>query len=236
MEKFIRINKFLADAGIASRRAVDQMIQDGRVSINGQRAQAGQKISSDDQISLDGANIHSKEKKYITILLNKPDDCITTTHDERGRKTVLQYVRISERVYPIGRLDRHTTGVLLLTNDGDLANKLMHPRFSVEKTYHAYLDKPLTETHMKKLESGIMLDEKKTAPANLKIHNQSRRDIFITIHEGMNRQVHRMFESLRYTVLKLDRIAYAGMTAGTLKRGEWRYATPQELKKLSTNR
>lgn len=225
-----RINKFLADRGIASRRAVDELIAQRRIAVNGViLEQPGTKVSEKDSITVDGKRVETRSRALVYVLLNKPLDCITTVSDTHGRKTVLDYVKTSERVFPIGRLDKDTTGVLLLTNDGDLANTLMHPRYSVEKVYRVGLDKPLTERDKKRFEAGIMLDDKKTAPCQAQYFRNEKKDILVTLHEGRNRQIRRMFSTLGYEVKTLDRTSYAGLIAGRLKRGEWRYLTAREI-------
>ncbi|HET7152543.1 MAG TPA: pseudouridine synthase, partial [Candidatus Kapabacteria bacterium] len=152
--------------------------------------------------------------------------------DERGRRTVLEIVNYHDRVFPVGRLDRNSTGVLLLTNDGELAHRLMHPRYGVEKTYYVVLDKPITRVHAKEIEQGIMLEGEKTAPCKIEINPADKTEVAIAMHEGRNRQVRRMFEELGYLVTKLDRILYAGLTARGIKRGEWRPLTRTELSHL----
>ncbi len=233
----MRINKFLADHGIASRRTIDSLIAGGRVTINGIRLEKlGYMVSEGDAIAIDGKRIEIKKKHAgIYILLNKPSGCITTASDTHGRKTVLDCVHVKERIFPVGRLDKDTTGVLLLTNDGELANTLMHPRHEVEKVYRAHLDKPFTPADKKRFESGVMLDEKKTTPCKTQFFHSSPRDVIITLHEGRNRQIHRMFTMLGYRVQTLDRISYAGLTAGRLKQGEWRYLLQKEIDHLKVN-
>jgi pseudouridine synthase len=229
----IRINKFLADHGIASRRAIDALIAEKRIAINGVPLEKpGAKVRSSDIITLDGKRIIVETKRYVTILLNKPTDCITTARDTHGRKTVLDYIKVRSRVFPIGRLDKNTTGVLLLTNDGDLSNMLMHPRYSIEKIYRAYLDKPLDSRHKNEFESGLVLDGKKTAPCTVRSIHGNRRDVFVTLHEGKNRQIHRMFAVLGYRVQKLERTRYAGLSAEGLQPGEWRYLEKKEVDQL----
>ncbi|MBI4599306.1 rRNA pseudouridine synthase [Candidatus Uhrbacteria bacterium] len=242
----IRINKFLADKGIASRRAIDAMIADGRITVNGGRLEKpGYLVQKGDRITIDGKAVSAEQKKeYVYILLNKPAGCITTSKDTHGRKTVLDYVKIRKRIFPIGRLDKDTTGVLPLTNDGDLANALMHPRHEVEKVYRAYVNKPFSAADKKRFESGIMLDNRsarggsalggKTAPCTTRFFRNNRRDVIITIHEGRNRQIHRMFNALGVTVERLDRMSYAGLTVGRLKQGEWRHLSPQEIKHIKS--
>lgn len=229
----IRINKFLADKGVASRRAIDTLIAEKRITVNGVPLdKPGLKVSDTDVIAINGKKIATKSRKHCYILLNKPTDCITSASDTHGRDTVLDYVSVKERVFPIGRLDKDTTGVLLLTNDGELANALMHPRYSVEKVYRAHIDKSLTDKDKKKFEAGIFLEGKKTAVCETRFFGNGTRDVIVTLHEGRNRQIHRMFGALKYTVEKLDRISYAGLDVGSLKRGEWRHLTQEEVETL----
>jgi pseudouridine synthase len=169
----------------------------------------------------------------VYILFNKPKDCITTSADERGRTTVMDFVRTRERVYPVGRLDRNTTGVLLLTNDGAFANRLMHPRHEVKKTYRVALDKPLLPDDARRLEAGVRLSDGKTEPSLVScLPGGKDKLVAIVIHEGRNRQVHRMFEALGYVIEKLDRVAYADISYEGLRRGEWRHLTKAELRRL----
>lgn len=229
----IRINKFLAERGIASRRAIDELIAQKRIAINGVTLDTpGVKVSDTDVITIDGKQSATTVPAPVTILLNKPDDCISTTRDTHGRKTVLTYIKITERIFPIGRLDKNTTGVLLLTNDGELANMLMHPRHEVEKVYRATLDMPLTEKDRKMFERGIMLDDKKTTSCQAEYFPNDKKNVIVTLHEGRNRQIHRMFKALGYDVKKLDRMSYAGLDAVNLKRGEWRHLTKKEVDRL----
>ena len=230
----VRLNKYLSTAGVCSRRKADEMIQEGKVKVNGSAVtNLGVKIDpSCDQVFVNGKQVVNLDEP-VYIVFNKPKDCITTASDERGRTTVMDYVRVKERVYPIGRLDRDTTGVLFLTNDGKFANALMHPRHEVKKVYKATLDKPLVAEHAAKLRHGIRLSDGKTEPAEIHmIPGERNKTIGIVIHEGRNRQVHRMFEALGYTVEKLDRVACADITVEGLKRGEWRYLTKNELMQL----
>lgn len=209
------------------------LIAEKRITVNGVPLdKPGIKVSEADVIAIDGKKISTRSKKNVYILLNKPADCITSASDTHGRETVLDYVQVKERIFPIGRLDKDTTGALLLTNDGELANLLMHPRYSVEKVYRAHLDKSFADKDKKKFESGIFLDGKKTAPCETRFFGNGARDIFVTLHEGRNRQIHRMFGALHYGVEKLDRVSYAGLDAGSLKRGEWRHLTEKEIEAL----
>lgn len=230
----VRINKYLADHGIASRRAIDALIARKKISVNGVVLdKPGMKVGEDDVIEIDGKHIGSiAKKKYVYIILNKPAGCITTSSDPQGRKTVLDYVRCGTRIFPVGRLDKDTTGILLLTNDGELANKLMHPKYSVEKIYQAFLEKPLAAKDKKTFESGIMLDGKVTACCTVGYVKGDRKNVLVTLHEGMNRQIHRMFKALGYRVEQLERIRYAGLTARGLARGEWQHLTTKEIDTL----
>jgi 23S rRNA pseudouridine2605 synthase len=224
----IRLNKFLANAGVASRRKSDELILQGLVKVNGKTVKdLGVKITLKDKVTVDGKQIHIKEKKTY-ILLNKPNDYITTTSDEKNRKTVLDLVNVSERVYPVGRLDRKTTGVLLLTNDGELANRLMHPKYQIEKEYKIVIDKPISDKQLKQLVKGINLDDG-VAKATEVYLGKDDKEVYVTVHEGRNHLVRRMFESMGFEVLKLDRIRYAFLTKTGLKRGEWRTLKSSEV-------
>jgi len=230
----IRLNKFLSTAGVLSRRKADQMIEEGRVSVNGKVVVGlGLKIDpGKDQVFFDGKQVAVLHDQ-VYVLFNKPKDCITTMSDERGRATVLAYVQTKERVFPVGRLDRNTTGVLLLTNDGEFANALMHPRNLVDKAYKVTLTSPIKPEHLKRLAGGIRLSDGKTGPAELHVLPGGKNKVVgIVIHEGRNRQVHRMFEALGYEIEKLDRIAYGGITYEGLKRGAWRYLRKSEVRRL----
>lgn len=234
LPRLIRLNKFLSSAGIASRRKADELILSGSVTVNGQRVTAlGSRIDpSRDKVYVSGKQVaHFDESVYI--VLNKPKDCITTTDDEKGRRTVLDLVRVKERVYPVGRLDRNTTGVLLLTNDGELAHRLMHPRYEVKKGYEVELDESLSEDAVGKLRAGILVDGERTAPAEVDILPQSKRKrVGIIIHEGRNRQVRKMLEVLGYKVRRLHRVTDGPVTVEGLARGEWRYLRKREITAL----
>ncbi len=233
-ETLVRLNKFLSMAGVASRRKADEMIASGEVSVNGETViDLGVKIDPErDKVFANGRQV-AIVRDSVYILLNKPKDAITTVRDEKGRTTVMDYVRLNVRVYPVGRLDRNTTGVLLLTNDGEFANGLMHPRKEIEKVYKAGIDKPITHDHARQLAEGVRLDDGKTGPAEVIIHPSGKGKVVeLRIHEGKNRQVHRMFEALGYAVEKLDRLAYAGLTYEGLPRGRWRFLTVGEVRRL----
>ena len=230
----VRLNKFLATAGICSRRKADEMITEGRVKVNGKVvSELGFKINPATDTVYFNENQVVILDEPVYIVFNKPKDCITTASDERGRTTVMDYVKVRERIFPVGRLDRKTTGVLLLTNDGEFANRMMHPKSEVKKAYKVALDKPLTTEHAEKLRGGIRLSDGKTDPAEVHLFPAEKNKVVgVVIHEGRNRQIHRMFEALEYRVEKLDRVAYADITFEGLKRGEWRHLTKSELMRL----
>ena len=227
----IRLNKFLANAGVCSRREADEFITAGVVSVNGEVVtELGTKIKRSDEVKFHDQVVSIERKIYV--LLNKPKDTVTTSDDPQARRTVMDLVKgaCDERIYPVGRLDRNTTGVLLLTNDGDLASKLTHPKFLKKKIYHVHLDKNLTKADMEQIAAGIQLDDGEIhADAISYTDDFKKDDVGIEIHSGKNRIVRRIFESLGYKVVKLDRVFFAGLTKKGLRRGEWRYLTEQEV-------
>lgn len=230
----VRLNKFLASAGIASRRKADKMIQNGEVEVNGKLVtELGFKINPEKDKVVAAGRIATQHRRKIYILLNKPKDAISTTNDELDRRTVMDFIGIDDRIYTVGRLDRNTTGALLLTNDGDLAHRLMHPSFGVHKEYLVELDKKITRADLQKLKSGLRLSDtgEKTSDCEAEILGDGT-SVWLKLHEGKNRQVHRMFWTLGYDVKKLDRISYAGITPKGLRRGEWRYLLPKEVDRL----
>ena len=232
--QLVRLNKFLSNAGITSRRKADEMIQEGKVRINGDVVMSlGVKIDpSRDKVFINEKQVLMVDEP-VYIVLNKPKDCITTARDERGRTTIMDYVKVKQRVFPIGRLDRNTTGVLLLTNDGEFANRMMHPKFEVKKAYKVTLDKTLVRHDAEALSKGVRLSDGRTGPAEVvTIPGGKNKIIGIVIHEGKNRQVHRMFGALGYEVEKLDRGAYADITYQGLARGRWRFLTRGEMRRL----
>ena len=230
----LRLNKFLANAGVCSRREADEFIQAGLVTVNGEVVtELGTKILRTDEVKFHDAPVTLEKKVYV--LLNKPKDYVTTSDDPQQRKTVMDLVKdvCPERIYPVGRLDRNTTGVLLLTNDGDLASKLTHPKFLKKKVYHVHLDKNLTSHDMDQIREGIQLEDgeiKADAIEYADDHDKSQ--VGIEIHSGKNRIVRRIFESLGYRVTKLDRVQFAGLTKKNLRRGDWRFLTEKEVDKL----
>ena len=227
----IRLNKFLANAGVCSRREADEFITAGVVSVNGEVVtELGTKIKRGDEVKFHDQTVSIERKIYV--LLNKPKDTVTTSDDPQARRTVMDLVKgaCDERIYPVGRLDRNTTGVLLLTNDGDLASKMTHPKYLKKKKYHVHLDKNLTKADMEQIAAGIQLDDGEIhADAISYTDDFKKDDVGIEIHSGKNRIVRRIFESLGYKVMKLDRVYFAGLTKKGLRRGEWRYLTEQEV-------
>jgi len=231
-EEEIRLNKYLSNAGVCSRREADVLIQSGVVSINGKVVtEMGYKIKPGDKVQYDGETINAETKRYV--LLNKPKDFITTMDDPWGRKTVMGLVfkACKERIYPVGRLDRDTTGLLLFTNDGDLAKKLTHPRYQAKKIYQVETDKPVSKEHLDLLKSGIELEDGRIAADHVEYVKDSKnaREVGIEIHSGKNRIVRRMFEKLGYVVVKLDRVQFASLTKKDLPRGFYRHLTEQEV-------
>ena len=230
----IRLNKFLANAGICSRREADEFIAAGVVSVNGEVVtELGTKIKRTDEVKFHDEPVSVERKVYV--LLNKPKDCVTTSDDPQERKTVMHCVKdaCKERIYPVGRLDRNTTGVLLLTNDGDLASKLTHPKFLKKKVYHVYCDKNVTKADLDQIAAGITLEDGEIhADAISYASETDKKQVGIEIHSGKNRIVRRIFESLGYKVVKLDRVYFAGLTKKGLKRGDWRFLTEMEVNML----
>lgn len=228
------LNKFLAQSGIASRRKAIDLIKEGLVMVNNKVMQdPAYRVQDKDKILVRGVAI--KREKKIYVLLNKPNNFITTVSDERGRKTVMDLVEDagSERMFPVGRLDRTTTGLLLMTNDGDLMQKLAHPRNRMQKIYHVTLNQELTIEHLDTIKKGVMLyDGRAQVDAISFIPRARRNELKVTLHSGKNRIVRRIFEYLGYEVKKLDRINYAGLTKKGLLIGEWRYLTAQEVEQL----
>lgn len=230
----IRLNKYLANAGVCSRREADEFITAGVVTVNGEVIiELGTKIKRTDIVKFHDETVSIERKVYV--LLNKPKDCVTTSDDPQARLTVMDLVKgaCNERIYPVGRLDRNTTGVLLLTNDGDLASKLTHPKFLKKKIYHVYTDKNVTKADMDQIATGIQLEDGEIHADAISYSDEVKRDqVGIEIHSGKNRIVRRIFESLGYKVVKLDRVFFAGLTKKGLRRGEWRYLSETEVNYL----
>ncbi|MBD3748246.1 MAG: rRNA pseudouridine synthase [Sphingobacteriales bacterium] len=233
--ELIRLNRFISNSGICSRRKADELIAAGVVSVNGEVVtELGTKVNpSVDQIRYNGELL--KREKMVYVLLNKPKDYITTTDDPQERKTVMELVEKAsrERIYPVGRLDRNTTGLLLLTNDGDLADKLSHPKNSISKIYNVELSRNLTQGDFNKIAFGLELEDGFIKPDDIRyVSGGAKNEVGIQIHSGKNRIVRRIFESLGYEVVKLDRVIYANLTKKDLTRGRWRYLTEQEVIQL----
>ena len=230
----IRLNKYIANSGVCSRREADTYIEHGSVEVNGNLVtEMGYKVQPNDIVRFDGTSITPEQKKYI--LLNKPKNYITTMDDDRGRKTVMDLVSNAskERIYPVGRLDRNTTGLLLFTNDGELAKKLTHPKHDVRKLYHASLDKKLELKDLEKLRGEVIIEGKKVfIDAVSYVDGQPKSEVGIEIHSGRNRIVRKIFEHLGYKVSKLDRVIFAELTKKNLPRGRWRELTNQEVSNL----
>ena len=230
----LRLNKFLANAGVCSRREADEFIQAGVVTVNGEVVtELGTKILRTDEVKFHDQTVNIEKKVYV--LLNKPKDYVTTSDDPQQRKTVMDLVKNAcpERIYPVGRLDRNTTGVLLLTNDGDLASKLTHPKYLKKKIYHVFLDRACTAHDLEQIANGIQLEDGEIKADDVQYaHPTDKKQVGIEIHSGKNRIVRRIFESLGYKVTKLDRVQFAGLTKKNLRRGDWRYLTEEEVDRL----
>jgi len=233
-DEMIRLNKYLSNAGISSRREADEFIQAGLVKVNGETVtELGTKVKRSDEVTFHNDPVKLEQKIYV--LLNKPKNCVTTADDPQERLTVMDLVKTAchERIFPVGRLDRNTTGVLLLTNDGDIASKLTHPKFLKKKIYHVWLDKDVSVEDMQKMAEGVELDDGEIhADAISYITEMDKDQVGVEIHSGKNRVVRRMFESLGYHVMKLDRVYFAGLTKKNLKRGQWRYLNEREVSML----
>ena len=230
----IRLNKYLANAGVCSRREADDFIQAGVVKVNGEIiTELGTKVKRNDVVLFHDQQVNIEKKVYV--LLNKPKDYVTTSDDPQNRKTVMDLVKgaCRERIYPVGRLDRNTTGVLLLTNDGELATKLTHPQYLKKKIYHVHLDKNVTAADIKQIADGIMLEDGEIHADAIEYASETdRKQVGIEIHSGRNRIVRRIFEHLGYKVTRLDRVYFAGLTKKNVRRGDWRFLTEQEVNML----
>ncbi len=231
----MRLNKFLAKAGMLARRKCDQYIYSGMVFVNGKKIDnPGYKIDEKkDEVFLNNKRIVLREK-YKYIILNKPKGCVTTLKDEKGRKKIIDYINVKERLFPIGRLDINTTGVLLLTNDGEIAYCLSHPRYQIDKIYNVVLDKKISEKYIEKLRRGVVIGKDEVVSGDVKIieNKYSKYMVIIKIHTGKKRQIKRMFSALGYNVLELERIEFAGIKKDELKPGSWRNLTKGEVESL----
>ena len=233
MEK-IRINKFLAELGVGSRRAIDKMIEEKRIKVNGILAESGIKVDKSDKISVNGKLLEFEKKRKVYFMLNKPKRVLSTAKDERGRKTVVDLIDTKERIFPIGRLDYDTEGLLLLTNDGEIFNKVIHPKTEVYKTYLVEARGNINMTTLNKLKRGVMLDDKMTLPAKAKIllADERHTELHFAIKEGRNRQVRRMFELVGHPVINLKRIMLGELNLDGLEVGEYRPLTKKEINYL----
>ena len=232
----MRINKYISHAGVCSRRDADQLVEHGRVSIDGETVtQHGTRVHEGQTVTVDGEEVYPLEFEYI--LLNKPKDTISTTDDPKGRQTVLDVIGVPDDnpsgIFPVGRLDRNTTGVLLVTNDGDLAHRLMHPRFEVSKIYYVRTQDRVKPHQLDRLGRGVELDDGEAAADQVAyLDPRSKTDVALELHEGRNRQIRRMMETLGHDIVQLERAKYAHLTAGPLQRGEWRRLDPHEVREL----
>jgi 23S rRNA pseudouridine2605 synthase len=228
-----RLNKYIANAGVCSRREADHLIISGQISVNGKIInELGYKVHPNDKVKY--GNVLLKKEKFIYVLLNKPKDHISTAKDPRKRSTVIDLVnkQIDERIYPVGRLDRNTTGLLLLTNDGELTKILSHPSYNIRKIYEVHLDRPLSEADFFAIRQGIMLEDGPIRVDDIAINSEDRKIVGIELHSGRNRIVRRIFESLDYKITSLDRVMYAFLTKKNLPRGKWRFLKDHEVTKL----
>ena len=229
----IRLNRYISNAGICSRRDADKLILSGDVTVNGKVVkELGTQVSLKDIVKYKGKLLNPERKVYV--LLNKPKDTVTTSSDPQGRRTVIDLVQYAceERIYPVGRLDRQTTGVLLLTNDGDLSKKLTHPSSNTKKIYHVFAERPVNQEHIKQIAKGVELEDGLIKADEISYVDSDKRQVGIEIHSGKNHVVRRIFEHFGYTIEKLDRVYFAGLTKKKLPRGKWRFLTDQEIKFL----
>ena len=231
-----RISKVIANSGYISRRGAEKLIIEGKVLINGEVATLGQKVDTNDIITVDGKIIEKNNGNYEYYILNKPRGVISTNTDEKGRKTITSLINTEKRIYPVGRLDYDTTGAIILTNDGELTNKLLHPSKEIDKVYLAKVSGIITGFEINKLKNGIKIDNYKTSPAKVKLKSFDKKTntsmVLLTIHEGHNHQVKKMFEVIGYDVIKLTRLSFAGIDVKNLKSGEYRKLTLKEVQKL----
>lgn len=225
-----RVQKIISNAGIMSRRKAEEFIRQGRVRVNGKSIKLGDKATDDDKITVDDKPVKKTRKRYI--MFHKPPGCLTTLTDSKGRRTIFNYIKEKERLIPVGRLDFLTEGLLLLTNDGDFANKIMHPRYQVKKNYIAFLDMPLSDNDRTKLEKGIIIEERKTSPARVTYESDNKDIIQVSIHEGRNRIVRKMLFTLGYKTKRLVRIKIGSLDLGDLPKGKYRELTRKEIERL----
>lgn len=231
--ELMRLNRYIANAGVCSRWEADKLIEGGQIKVNGKVVtELGTKVKRSDKVKYQGKVLNPE--KLVYVLLNKPKDFITTTDDPQDRKTVMQLVAnaAEERIYPVGRLDRNTTGLLLLTNDGELAERLTHPSYEIQKLYQVDINEPITDEDFIKIENGVVLEDGAAPVDEIGLVGPERTSLGISLHIGRNRIVRRIFEHLGYEVIRLDRVMYAGLTKKDLSRGKWRYLNKAELIKI----
>lgn len=230
----IRINKYLASLGVGSRREIDRLIEEGKIKVNGEIISAGIKVTEEDEIEVKGKKIEKTGEKKVYYMLNKPLEILSSAKDDRGRKTVVDLIRCKERIFPIGRLDYNTTGLILLTNDGELFNRVIHPRSEIYKEYYVKVLGEIKESSIKKLENGVELEDGKTLPAYVKVLSKERgkSELLISIREGRNRQVRRMLDAVNHPVVILRRERIGKLALGKLRVGEYRELTTEEVKYL----
>ncbi|MGQ1786857.1 MULTISPECIES: pseudouridine synthase [unclassified Saccharicrinis] len=229
-KKEIRLNKFIANAGVCSRREADKLIAEGLITVNGETVTSvGTKVRLSDKVIYEGKELNAE--KLVYVLLNKPKNCVTTLSDPHAKHTVIDIVKhaCSERIYPVGRLDKMTTGVLLLTNDGDLAKRLTHPSHEHRKIYHAFLDKGITQEDLDKIATGFELEDGFIKSDKISLVQGNPMEVGVEIHSGKNRIVRRIFKHLGYEVVKLDRVYFSGLTKKDVPRGKWRFLTSKEI-------
>ncbi|WP_300341959.1 pseudouridine synthase [Fusobacterium sp.] len=230
----MRINKYLASLGVGSRREIDRLIEEGKIKVNGEIISAGIKVTEEDEIEVKGKKIEKTGDKKVYYMLNKPLEILSSAKDDRGRKTVVDLIRCKERIFPIGRLDYNTTGLILLTNDGELFNRVIHPRSEIYKEYYVKVLGEIKESSIKKLENGVELEDGKTLPAYVKVLSKERgkSELLISIREGRNRQVRRMLDAVNHPVVILRRERIGKLALGKLRVGEYRELTAEEVKYL----
>jgi 23S rRNA pseudouridine2605 synthase len=232
-DALIRLNKYIANSGVCSRREADELIKMGLITVNGTAiTEMGYKVKATDDVRHEGKRLSAEKPVYI--LMNKPKGFITTTDDPQDRSTVMHIIgnAVKERVYPVGRLDRNTTGLLLITNDGDVADKLTHPSYNAKKIYKVELDRPITKNDLQAIQDGVQLEEGRAIVDDLAVVSDDKKTVGLEIHIGWNHVVRRIFEALNYQVMKLDRVVYAGLDKKDLKRGQWRFLTKEEIVRL----
>ena len=231
-----RISKVISNSGYTSRRNADKLISEGKVLVNGKVAVLGEQVSPDDVVTIEGKILEKNNGNYEYYILNKPRGVVSTNSDEKGRKTIVDLIDSNIRIYPVGRLDYDTTGAIILTNDGNLTNKLLHPKNKIDKVYLAKVEGIITGVEINKLKNGVKIDNYKTSPAKVKLKSFNKKTntsmVLLTIHEGHNHQVKKMFEAIGYNVVKLTRISFAGLDVKSLKSGEYRKLSIKEVQKL----